>query len=101
MAKTTRPRRRRLLLRDFHAVQNVNLAVPPVCDCFHRSVRLWQFTVLRTLNRMTRSSLCVRQGTGSLDGEDIYGHHVDPVAVRNTIRDEVFQKANPFPTTSI
>ena len=40
------------------------------------------------------------KGQVLLDGEDIYGRHVDPVAVRNTIG-MVFQKANPFPTMSI
>ena len=35
-----------------------------------------------------------------LDGQDIYAHNVDPVAVRMNVG-MVFQKANPFPTMSI
>lgn len=35
-----------------------------------------------------------------LDDEDLYGSHVDPVAVRRTVG-MVFQRPNPFPTMSI
>jgi phosphate transport system ATP-binding protein len=40
------------------------------------------------------------EGAVHLDGEDIYGSRVDPVAVRRTIG-MVFQRPNPFPTMSI
>ena len=40
------------------------------------------------------------EGSVLLDGQDIYGAEVDPVAVRKTIG-MVFQRPNPFPTMSI
>ncbi|EEI25951.1 MULTISPECIES: phosphate ABC transporter ATP-binding protein PstB [Corynebacterium] len=87
---------------DFHAVQNVNLHVPPrSVTAFIGPSGCGKSTVLRTLNRMhevTPGAYC--KGEVLLDGEDIYGPKVDPVAVRNTIG-MVFQQANPFPTMSI
>src|SRR5215831_3633660 len=58
-------------------------------------------TFLRCLNRMHELS----EGgwsTGSvlLDADDIYGHGVDPVAIRRRIG-MVFQRPTPFPTMSI
>ncbi|HJC85773.1 MAG TPA: phosphate ABC transporter ATP-binding protein [Candidatus Corynebacterium faecigallinarum] len=87
---------------DFHAVQNVNLAVPPrSVTAFIGPSGCGKSTVLRTLNRMHEVIPgAYIKGQVLLDGEDIYGRHVDPVAVRNTIG-MVFQKANPFPTMSI
>ena len=87
---------------DFHAVQNVNLAVPPrSVTAFIGPSGCGKSTVLRTLNRMHEVIPgAYVKGQVLLDGEDIYGRHVDPVAVRNTIG-MVFQKANPFPTMSI
>ncbi|MGV0359877.1 phosphate ABC transporter ATP-binding protein PstB [Corynebacterium mastitidis] len=87
---------------DFHAVQNVNLAVQAQSvTAFIGPSGCGKSTVLRTINRMhevTPNALV--KGKILLDGEDIYGAKVDPVAVRNTIG-MVFQKANPFPTMSI
>ena len=40
------------------------------------------------------------EGTVLLDGEDLYGSRVDPVAVRRKVG-MVFQRPNPFPTMSI
>jgi phosphate transport system ATP-binding protein len=58
-------------------------------------------TFLRTLNRMHEVQPRTRvEGRISLDDVDVYGPHVDPVAVRRTIG-MVFQRANPFPTMSI
>jgi phosphate transport system ATP-binding protein len=56
-------------------------------------------TFLRALNRMhdTVSSASVT-GQVLLDGEDIYHHEVDPVAVRRRIG-MVFQRPNPLPGT--
>jgi phosphate transport system ATP-binding protein len=87
---------------DFHAVQNVNLQVPAqAVTAFIGPSGCGKSTVLRTLNRM-HEVIPGAYVTGEvlLDGEDIYGSKVDPVAVRNTIG-MVFQKANPFPTMSI
>ncbi|MGO3361095.1 MAG: phosphate ABC transporter ATP-binding protein PstB [Corynebacterium sp.] len=87
---------------DFHAVQNVNLEVPPrSVTAFIGPSGCGKSTVLRTLNRMHEVIPgAYVEGDVLLDGENIYGRHVDPVAVRNTIG-MVFQKANPFPTMSI
>mgnify|MGYP001125774816 CR=1 FL=1 len=87
---------------DFHAVDSVSLAVNP------RSVTALigpsgcgKSTVLRSLNRMHEVIPGARvDGSVLLDGEDIYGSHVDPVSVRRTIG-MVFQRPNPFPTMSI
>ena len=58
-------------------------------------------TFLRTLNRMHEVIPGTRvEGKILLDGEDLYGEGVDPVAVRRTIG-MVFQRPNPFPTMSI
>jgi len=52
-------------------------------------------TVLRTLNRMHEVIPGARVDRSVLlDGEDIYGSSVDPVAVRRTIG-MVFQRPNP------
>ena len=87
---------------DFHAVQNVNLQVPAqAVTAFIGPSGCGKSTVLRTLNRMHEVIPgAYVKGQILLDGEDIYGSKVDPVAVRNTIG-MVFQKANPFPTMSI
>ncbi|GAB3945524.1 phosphate ABC transporter ATP-binding protein PstB [Corynebacterium tapiri] len=87
---------------DFHAVQNVNLNVPAQSvTAFIGPSGCGKSTVLRTLNRMHEviPGASVK-GDILLDGQNIYGKGVDPVAVRNTIG-MVFQKANPFPTMSI
>ncbi|MGZ6213826.1 MAG: phosphate ABC transporter ATP-binding protein PstB [Candidatus Limnocylindria bacterium] len=58
-------------------------------------------TVLRSLNRMLEVVPSARiEGTILFHGIDIYGHDVDPAAVRRTIG-MVFQQPNPFPTMSI
>ncbi|MCX2163566.1 MULTISPECIES: phosphate ABC transporter ATP-binding protein PstB [Corynebacterium] len=87
---------------DFHAVQNVNLNIPPrAVTAFIGPSGCGKSTVLRTLNRMHEViPNATVQGEILLDGEDIYGPKIDPVSVRNTIG-MVFQKANPFPTMSI
>lgn len=87
---------------DFHAVQDVNLHIPPkAVTAFIGPSGCGKSTVLRTLNRMHEVIPgAYVKGEILLDGEDIYGPKIDPVAVRNTIG-MVFQKANPFPTMSI
>ncbi|RAV33498.1 phosphate ABC transporter ATP-binding protein PstB [Corynebacterium heidelbergense] len=87
---------------DFHAVQNVNLNIPPkAVTAFIGPSGCGKSTVLRTLNRMHEVIPgAYVKGEILLDGEDIYASKVDPVSVRNTIG-MVFQKANPFPTMSI
>ena len=54
-------------------------------------------TLLRTLNRMNDLVPSFRStGQVILDGQDLYGKNVDPVAVRRRVG-MVFQKPNPFP----
>jgi phosphate transport system ATP-binding protein len=58
-------------------------------------------TFIRCLNRLHELTPgATVQGQAMLDGEDIYGEGVDPVAIRRRIG-MVFQKPNPFPTMSI
>ena len=87
---------------DFHAVQSVNLAVPPrSVTSFIGPSGCGKSTVLRTLNRMHEEIPGARvEGEILLDGEDIYARGSDAVAVRRTIG-MVFQRPNPFPTMSI
>jgi phosphate transport system ATP-binding protein len=54
-------------------------------------------TFLRTLNRMNDIIPGTRvEGRVLVDGQDIYGAHVDVVALRRQVG-MVFQKSNPFP----
>ena len=87
---------------DFHAVQSVNLSVPPrTVTSFIGPSGCGKSTVLRTLNRMHEEIPGARvDGQILLDGEDIYARGSDAVAVRRTIG-MVFQRPNPFPTMSI
>jgi len=87
---------------DFLAVQDVSMTIDP------RSVTALigpsgcgKSTYLRTLNRMHEVIPGARvEGTVELEGVDLYGDDVDPVAVRRTVG-MVFQRPNPFPTMSI
>ena len=83
---------------DNHAIQNVTLEIgksevialigPSGCG---------KSTYLRCLNRMNDSIESARvTGKISLDGQDIYGSDLDPVALRARVG-MVFQKPNPFP----
>ena len=58
-------------------------------------------TFLRSLNRMHEVIDGARvEGRVELNGENLYGPGVDPVAVRRKVG-MVFQRPNPFPTMSI
>lgn len=58
-------------------------------------------TLIRCLNRMHEIVPGARvAGRVLLDGEDVYGKDVDPVAIRRRIG-MIFQKPNPFPMMSI
>jgi phosphate transport system ATP-binding protein len=58
-------------------------------------------TFIRSLNRMHEVVPGARvDGKIMIDGLDLYGADVDPVAVRRSIG-MVFQRPNPFPTMSI
>src|SRR3954463_13446428 len=87
---------------DFHAVQDVSMTVQPrTVTAFIGPSGCGKSTFLRTLNRMHEVIPGARvHGRVELDGVDLYGNGVDPVAVRRTIG-MVFQRPNPFPAMSI
>jgi phosphate transport system ATP-binding protein len=83
---------------DFKAVTDVSLSIernkitaiigPSGCG---------KSTLLRAFNRMNELVPGSHaEGQVLFDGEDLYAHSVDPIAVRHRIG-MVFQKANPFP----
>ncbi len=87
---------------SFLAVADVSMSIEP------RSVTALigpsgcgKSSFLRTLNRMHEVVPGAHvEGTVEMDGVDLYGPDVDPVAVRRQIG-MVFQRPNPFPTMSI
>ncbi len=87
---------------DFHAVKDVDMVIEP------RSVTALigpsgcgKSTFIRSLNRMHEVIDGAHvKGSVFVDGEDLYGPGVDPVAVRRKVG-MVFQRPNPFPTMSI
>jgi phosphate transport system ATP-binding protein len=87
---------------DFLAVQDVTMTIEPKSvTAFIGPSGCGKSTFLRTLNRMHEVIDGARvEGTVALEGVDLYGDDVDPVAVRRTVG-MVFQRPNPFPTMSI
>ena len=87
---------------DFLAVAGVTMSIEP------RSVTALigpsgcgKSTFLRSINRMHEVIPGARvEGTVAMDGVDLYGPDVDPVAVRRVVG-MVFQRPNPFPSMSI
>jgi phosphate transport system ATP-binding protein len=87
---------------DFLAVRDVDMVIEP------RSVTALigpsgcgKSTFIRSLNRMHEVIDGAHvEGSVYVDGEDLYGPGVDPVAVRRKVG-MVFQRPNPFPTMSI
>jgi phosphate transport system ATP-binding protein len=87
---------------SFKAVSGVSLVVEPrTVTAFIGPSGCGKSTVLRTLNRM-HEVIPGAYATGkvALDGIDLYGQGVDPVAVRRLVG-MVFQRPNPFPSMSI
>ena len=86
----------------FLAVEGVSLAMEPrSVTAFIGPSGCGKSTFLRTLNRMHEVIPGAHvQGSVAMDGVDLYGSDVDPVAVRRTIG-MVFQRPTPFPTMSI
>lgn len=87
---------------DFHAVKDVTMQIVPYnVTAFIGPSGCGKSTLLRTINRMhevvPRAHV---EGSIKLEGTDLYGKDVDPVAVRRTIG-MVFQRPNPFPTMTI
>jgi len=87
---------------DFKAVEGVSMNIEPrSVTAFIGPSGCGKSTVLRTLNRMHEVIPGARvEGKVLLDGEDLYGKNMDPVAVRRNVG-MVFQRPNPFPTMSI
>ncbi|QDP98250.1 phosphate ABC transporter ATP-binding protein [Microlunatus elymi] len=87
---------------DFHAVQEVSMTVQPrTVTAFIGPSGCGKSTFLRTLNRMHEVIPgAYVKGKVELDGTDLYGSGVDPVAVRRIVG-MVFQRPNPFPSMSI
>ena len=87
---------------DFLAVEGVSLDIEPrSVTAFIGPSGCGKSTFLRTLNRMHEVIPGARvEGEVLLDGDDLYGNGVDPVAVRRQVG-MVFQRPNPFPTMSI
>ena len=87
---------------DFRAVADVEMAVEPrSVTAFIGPSGCGKSTFLRTLNRMHEVIPGAHvQGSVAMDGVDLYGSDIDPVAVRRQVG-MVFQRPNPFPTMSI
>ena len=86
----------------FHAVQDVTMTVQPrTVTAFIGPSGCGKSTLLRTLNRMHEVIPGAHvKGSITLDGTELYGPGVDPVAVRRVVG-MVFQRPNPFPSMSI
>jgi len=87
---------------DFKAVADVGMSVEPrSVTAFIGPSGCGKSTFLRTMNRMHEVIPGAHvQGSVAMDGVDLYGSDVDPVAVRRQVG-MVFQRPNPFPTMSI
>jgi phosphate transport system ATP-binding protein len=101
-AKTLEAKQVNLFYGEFQAVEGVNMTIEPnKVTALIGSSGCGKTTFLRSLNRMHELTPgATVKGDIELDGEDIYGGGVDPVAVRRLIG-MVFQQPNPFPTMSI
>jgi phosphate transport system ATP-binding protein len=86
----------------FHAVEGVTMTVEPrTVTAFIGPSGCGKSTLLRTLNRMHEVTPGAHvTGSVQLDGTELYGQSVDPVAVRRVVG-MVFQRPNPFPSMSI
>ena len=87
---------------SFRAVADVNMTIEPrSVTAFIGPSGCGKSTFLRTLNRMHEVIPGARvEGTVAVEGVDLYGADIDPVAVRRQVG-MVFQRPNPFPTMSI
>jgi len=83
---------------DALALDRVSLDIPERCvTALIGPSGCGKSTFLRCLNRMNDNIRNVTiSGRVAVDGEDLYGDEIDPVAVRRRIG-MVFQKSNPFP----
>lgn len=86
----------------FLAVEDVSLAVEPnSVTALIGPSGCGKSTFIRTLNRMHEVIPGARvEGEVLMDGVNLYGSDIDPVAVRKHVG-MVFQRPNPFPTMTI
>ncbi|ACZ31967.1 phosphate ABC transporter, ATPase subunit [Xylanimonas cellulosilytica DSM 15894] len=87
---------------DFLAVEGVTMSIDPrSVTAFIGPSGCGKSTFLRSINRMHEVIPgAYVKGEILMEGVDLYGSDVDPVAVRRNIG-MVFQRPNPFPTMSI
>src|SRR6478752_5617528 len=102
MAKRIDIRDVNIFYGSFQAVEEVSMTVEPrTVTAFIGPSGCGKSTLLRSINRMHEviPGAYVR-GEIDLDGTNLYGLGVDPVAVRRVVG-MVFQRPNPFPAMSI
>jgi phosphate transport system ATP-binding protein len=102
MAKRIDVQNLNIFYGSFHAVEGVSMTVEPrTVTAFIGPSGCGKSTLLRTLNRMHEVIPGAHvKGSVQLDGTELYGQGVDPVAVRRVVG-MVFQRPNPFPSMSI
>jgi phosphate transport system ATP-binding protein len=102
MAKRIEIRDVNIFYGAFHAVEEVSMTVEPrTVTAFIGPSGCGKSTLLRSINRMHEVIPgAYVQGEIDLDGTNLYGAGVDPVAVRRVVG-MVFQRPNPFPSMSI
>ena len=102
MAKRIEVRNVNIFYGAFHAVEDVSMTVEPrTVTAFIGPSGCGKSTLLRSINRMHEVIQgAYVKGSIDLDGTDLYGDGIDPVAVRRVVG-MVFQRPNPFPTMSI
>lgn len=86
----------------FKAVEDITMVIEPrSVTAFIGPSGCGKSTFIRTLNRMHEVIPgAYVEGEVLVDGNNLYGHGVDPVLVRRQVG-MVFQRPNPFPTMSI
>ncbi len=86
----------------FRAVEDVSMTIEPKSvTALIGPSGCGKSTFLRTLNRMHEVVPGAHvEGRVEMEGVDLYGAGIDPVAVRRQVG-MVFQRPNPFPTMSI
>jgi phosphate transport system ATP-binding protein len=102
MAKRIEVRNVNIFYGAFHAVEDVSMTVEPrTVTAFIGPSGCGKSTLLRSINRMHEVIQgAYVKGSIDLDGTDLYGDGIDPVAVRRVVG-MVFQRPNPFPSMSI
>ncbi|GAA5131879.1 phosphate ABC transporter ATP-binding protein PstB [Thalassotalea piscium] len=83
---------------DKQALQNISMSIPKgQVTAFIGPSGCGKSTLLRCINRMNDLvDICRIEGEVNLNGENIYGKHVDVAALRRKVG-MVFQRPNPFP----